>query len=66
MLHQRYVNRFTNNRHETHKLVDLCAYYNFESYTLKTRQCIPFGKVIKIDAITFDYQDMHWDLAFIK
>lgn len=61
-LHKRYVDRFVTNRHDTHKLNDLRNFSDFENYILSSRNISPLGEVTLIDATTFDYQMIDWDI----
>ena len=58
VLHERYLKRIEDGRHETHLVVDLRNYDEYRKLMFETRKTIPFGRVIILDATTFDFYDI--------
>ena len=57
ILHKRFVNRAENeNRHPVHLSYTLKEFEEFKKYIETSRNDKPLGKVIKVNANSFDYQ----------
>ena len=57
-IHKRYLERM-DGRHETHMVVDLRKFEDFQKLILETRKTIPFGKVVILDATNFDFYEQN-------
>ena len=56
VLYQRYLERLKNGRHAVHQNAGFDSYEGFVEYVCSQRKAPKLGKVVKIDATSFDYQ----------